>query len=139
MKFKLLLVAGILMSALAARDASADDATDCTLQVNPSSYVPLGQFFSYHLHIPFQCWGPQPPGGCVPLTVVFKGSKNGVADIPPSGESYPGGYSFVDWNLTGFQNPASGGFSGTYLRYAELRTPGGFLYCVTNTVAVVLQ
>lgn len=137
MRFSLFLIAGILMSAFTARDASADSV--CSLQVNPSSYVPLGQVFSYHINIEFSCFGPIPPGGCAPFTIVFRGSKNGVADIPPSGEYYPGTFGYGGSDLTGFQNPSSGGLTGTYLRYAEVRTPGGYLYCVTNTVAVVLQ
>jgi hypothetical protein len=56
------------------------------------------------------------------------------------GKVYPSTFnSFGLWNLTGYWNP--GGASGTYVRYAEIyaNNPAGYLYCVTNTVTVVLQ
>lgn len=80
------------------------------------------------------------PGPLPVFTVVFYGSKNGVVDILPSGELYPG--SFVmppyHWDLTGYQNPPSGGAGGTYVRYALIYY-NDTIICVTNPVTVVLQ
>ncbi|HYH96400.1 hypothetical protein [Hyalangium sp.] len=140
MKLKSILAAVVLMSALTASDAIAD--ANCSLNVNPSSYITLGQFFSFSINIqpPGVDFSPLPPyWPPTYFTVVFHGSKNGVADIPPSGEGYPGTVGYGTSVLTGFQNPPSGGISGTYLRYAQLYDNVGRLYCVTNTIAVVLQ
>jgi hypothetical protein len=141
------LVAGILMSALVARDAHADDT--CSLTISPSSFIEVDHTFSFGIYNKGLVWpGPWPPLGNpgAPFTVVFHGTKNGVEDIPPSGEVYPVTFNtYGQWTLTGYSNP--GGLSGTYLRHAEIyahspydpNNPRGYLYCTTNIVAVVLQ
>ena len=133
MKIKSVLAAGLLMSAFAAIDAHADNL--CSLTINPSSYVPLGQAFSYGIEI--GAFSPLPPDPR--YTVVFFGTKDGVADIPPGGEPYPGVFGLGHSDLTGFVNPPSGGFTGFYLRYAVMYDPAGHVYCTTNLVAVALQ
>jgi hypothetical protein len=147
MKFRSILVASILLSALVVRDAHADNI--CSLTISPSSYIEVGQTFSFGIYIRGLVWpGPPPPLGYPgpPFTVVFHGSKNGVDDIPPAGEAYPVTFNSVgQWTLTGYGNP--GGLSGTYLRYAKIyaynpydpNNPRGYLYCTTNIVAAVLQ
>jgi len=130
MKIKLSLAACILMSAFVAVDARAA----CTLDVS-AGYVPRGQLFSFQLSI----WdfGPFPPNPF--YTVVFFGTKNGVADIPSTGWGYPGTYTYGTSELTGFGNPLSGGISGTYVRYAVLYDPNGQVFCVTNPIPVILE
>lgn len=147
MKLTSILVAGILVSALAANDAHADNT--CSLSVSPSSYIEVGQTFSFGIYNRGLVWpGPFPPLGNprTPFTVVFYGSKNGVDDIPATGEEYPVTFTTLgQWTLTGYGNP--GGLSGTYLRFARIyahnpydpSNPRSYLYCTTNTVAVVLQ
>jgi hypothetical protein len=130
MKFKSTLAAGLLISAFASIEAHAD----CALAVNPSSYIPLGQTFSFGVDI--YDFSPLPP---LRFTIVFFGTKNGVVDIPPTGETYPGVFGFGHYNLTGFQNPPSGGLSGNYVRYAVLYDQNGNAWCVTNAIAVTLQ
>ncbi|WP_224369063.1 hypothetical protein [Hyalangium versicolor] len=139
MKLKSILAAAVLMSALATSEARAD--AYCSLNVNPGSYIPLGQVFTFTINITLRPEFSPLPAYWPPtsFTVVFQGSKNGVADIPPSGEGYPGTFGYGTSVLTGYQNPPSGGLSGTYLRYAQIYDNGGRLYCVTNTVAAVLQ
>lgn len=137
---KSILATVILISVFAASDARADQW--CSLTVNPSSYVEVGHTFSYGIDIAGMPWpGPTPPGGnpSPPFTVVFYGTKNGVADIPAGGEVYPATFGYGHSDLTGYVNP--GGFSGTYLRYAVVHPANypNYVYCVTNTVAVVLQ
>lgn len=139
MMLRSMLAGVLLLTTLATGRASADDF--CSLDVNPSSYVPVGQYFSYGIDIKVKLLpGPLPPPELrpgPPFTVVFHGSKNGVADIGSEGEFYPAGFGYGHSNLTGYGNP--GGFSGTYLRYAVIYDDDGREYCVTNTVAVVLQ
>ncbi|MCY1022945.1 hypothetical protein [Pyxidicoccus sp. MSG2] len=139
MNIKTILAAVVLVSALAASDSRADPSYDCSLSVSPSSYILLGQSFSYDINIPFYpSPGPFPPGyqGVYQrFTVVFYGP-----DLPASGETYPGTFGYWNSQLTGYQNPSTGGASGTYLRYATFYYyPTGTPYCTTNTVAVVLQ
>ncbi len=139
MKLQSILAAAVLMSPLAASTARADGY--CSLDVKPWSYITIGQFFSYSINIKGLILpGPYPPDWPpTGFTVAFHGSKNGVDDIPPSGEGYPGTFGYGTSELTGYQNPPSGGFGGTYLRYAVIYTNFGHYYCTTNTVAVVLQ
>jgi hypothetical protein len=136
-KTQTILAAVALVSVLAASDASADP-YECSLSVSPS-YVLRGQSFSYDINIPFfpnpGPWPPEYQGVYQRFTVVFYGP-----DLPPSGETYPGTSGYWGSSLTGYQNPPSGGFSGTYLRYATFYYyPTGVAYCTTNTVAVTLQ
>lgn len=130
MKIKLSLAACILMSVFAAIDARAD----CSLDVS-SGYIRRGQSFSFQLGI----WdfSPLPPNPF--YTVVFFGTKNGVVDIPSTGESYPGVYTEGVSDLGGFGNPLSGGVSGTYVRYAVLYDSNGQVFCVTNPIPVILE
>ena len=138
MKLKLILAAGMLMSVFATSDARADDW--CSLTVNQStySYIWRGQSFSYEININQQVWpGPMPPGGNPgpPFTIVFHDTNT-----PPSSEYYPGTFGYGYSVLTGYQNPSSGGFSGTYYRWAEVYdNKPGHIYCRTNVVTVVLQ
>ena len=146
MKLTSILLAAILMSALVAHDAHADET--CSLSINPASYVEVNHTFSFGIYNRGLVWpGPWPPLGNPgpPFTVVFHGSKDGVEDIPASGEEYPASFTTVgQWTLSGYSNP--GGISGTYLRYAQIyahnpydANPRSYLYCTTNVVAVVLQ
>lgn len=132
MKLRSILAAGLLVSALASGDARADEL--CSLTVNPMSFIPLGWFFSYGIDM--QSFSPIPPGQ---FTVVFFGTKNGVADIPATGETYPRTFPIGHLELTGYQNPGSGGFTGNYTRYAAIYYETGSLYCVTNQVSLTLQ
>ncbi len=143
MKLKSILAAVLLLSGLAAGSASANT---CTLSVS-SSYVPLDAPFSYSIGITrawtpwerYETWPPIEPIGGPPFSVVFYGTKNGVADIPASGEQYPYTLGFGYSTLTGYANVASGGFSGSYVRYADIYDDNGSYFCSTNAVSVVLQ
>ena len=132
MKLKSILAAGLLMSALAAADAHATPV--CTLTVNPGSFIPLGWAFSYHIEA--LDFGPWPPGQ---FTIKFFGTKNGVVDTPSDGEIYPRTFPLAIMDLTGYLNPATGGFTGDYTRVAVLFDPNGNVYCVTNQVSLTLQ
>lgn len=140
MKFKSIVSTAILFSAFAAGTASADQW--CSLSVNPSPFIQPGQLFSYGINISGQVWpGPFPPLGNPgpPFTVVFHGSKEGVQDIPESGETYPATFGLGYSNLTGYGNP--GNVGGVYERYAKIYSNHpypGHLYCVTNSIYVVL-
>jgi hypothetical protein len=70
---------------------------------------------------------------------VFFGTKNGVADIPSTGEPYPGVYTYGVSTLTGFGNPLSGAASGTYVRYVVLYDPYGQVFCTTNPIPAILE
>jgi hypothetical protein len=131
MKLKSILAVGLLMSAFASVEAHA---ADCSLTVNPGSFIPRGWAYSYGIDM--SDFGPLPPG---PFTVVFYGTKNGVADIPPGGETYPGAFPWGHIDLTGYLNPSSGGLTGNYTRYAVIYDPNHAVYCVTNQIAVTLQ
>jgi hypothetical protein len=132
-KLKLILVTGFLVSAFATVKAHAD----CSLTIQPSPFVPRGQFYSYGLQLT-DGFGPPPPPSVV-FTVVFHGTKNGVVDTPPAGEFYPGTFGLGTHNLTGFQNPPAGGLTGQYVRFAFIYDQSGNLTCVTNPVVVTLQ
>ena len=133
MKLKSILVVSLLTSALASIDAHADAV--CELTVNPSSFIPRGQAYSYGIDM--SDFGPFPPGA---FTVVFFGTKNGVADIPPGGETYPRTFPFGGHEeLTGYVNPPSGGLTGSYTRYAVIYDQNRVPYCVTNQISVTLQ
>ena len=142
MKLNSILAAGLLFCGFAAASASAGA---CTLSVS-NSYVPLNAPFSYTIGIVrigsprdrYETWPGEPVGG-PPFSVVFYGTKNGIADIPPSGEHYPYGLGFGNSTLTGYANVASGGFGGSYQRYADIYDNYGDYYCTTNTISVVLQ
>lgn len=130
MKLKLILAACILMSTFASIDAHAA----CSLDVS-SGFVPRGQSFSFTVAI--SDFGPFPPNPF--YSIVFFGTKNGVADIPSTGEPYPGLYTYGNNVLTGFANAMSDVFSGTYVRWAVLYDPNGQVFCVTNPIPVILQ
>lgn len=133
MKFKSVLISALLLCGLVAGHASANP-TGCSLSVS-QSYVPVGQTFSYGVNI-FELYpGPLAPPA-YPYTVVFYGTKNGVSDIPPEGETYPAMFDRGNHTLTGYGNP--GGVDGHYLRYA-LIYKFDQLFCVTNLVSVTLQ
>jgi hypothetical protein len=130
MKLTSILAAGLLMSVFAASDARADQF--CSLSVSPSSYIALGEAYSFGVDIA-ACSGLGNP----PFTVVFYGTRNGVFDTP-GGQTYPGSFGFGHSTLGGLQNPLSGGFGGDYVRYAVVYSPSGY-YCTTNAVEVELQ
>jgi hypothetical protein len=130
MKLKLILAACILMSTFASIDAHAA----CSLDIS-SGYVPRGQAFSFTVAI----WdfGPFPPNPF--YSIVFFGTKNGVADIPSTGWAHPGLYTYGNNVLTGFGNPMSGEASGSYVRWAVLYDPNGQVFCVTNPIPAILE
>ena len=130
MKLKSILAVAVLMSAFASIDARAD----CKLEITPSSYIPLGQSFSFGVDI--YDFGPLPP---FQFTIVFFGTKNGVFDIPATGEAYPGVFGFAKYNLTGYQNPPSGGLTGNYTRFVVIFNQFNQVFCVSNTISVTLQ
>jgi hypothetical protein len=134
MKFKSMLMSALLLSGLMVGHANAAT-TGCSLSVS-QSYVAVGQTFSYGVTIFELLPGPFPPPSYKPYTVVFYGSKNGVSDIPASGETYPATFARGSHTLTGYGNP--GGYSGNYLRYAVIYKEGQY-FCVTNSVNVTLQ
>jgi hypothetical protein len=82
-------------------------------------------------------FGPLPPDP--QYRIIFFGAKNGVTDIPPSGEAYPGTYNVGTYVLTGFGNPPSGGFSGNYIRWVLIYDKNNHLFCASNAVNVTLQ
>jgi hypothetical protein len=131
MKLKSTLAVGVLMSALVSIEARAD----CTLEIQPSSYIPLGQTFSFFVKL----YDFGPPTPFHDFTLVFFGTKNGVADIPPTGEAYPGIFHLADYSLNGFQNPPQGGLSGNYTRYLVAFDQNGHVFCVSNTITATLQ
>lgn len=133
MKFKSVLMSAALLGGLMAGQAIANP-TGCSLSVS-QSYVPVGQMFTYGVGIYELYPGPQPPPS-YPYSVVFYGTKNGVNDIPPEGETYPAMFDRGNNTLTGYGNP--GGYSGYYLRYA-LIYKFDQLFCVTNLVSVTLE
>jgi hypothetical protein len=138
MKLKSILSSALLLLAFAANSASA---LPCTLSAS-TSYVPLNAPFSYTIGISQIFTGPWYERELVgegPFNVVFYGTKNGVADIPPSGENYPYTLGYGYSTLTGYANVASGGFSGSYQRYADIYDSTGAYYCTTNTISIVLQ
>jgi hypothetical protein len=131
MKLKFILSTFVLTCAFASINAHAA----CALDVSPSGYIARGQAFSYLLSI--SDFGPFPPNPY--YTVKFFGTKNGVADIPSTGEPYPGIYGHGGFDLSGFANPLSGGFSGYYVRYAVLYDTNGQVWCTTNPIPVILE
>lgn len=133
MKIKSMLMSALLLSGLMAGHASA---TTCALSAS-SSYISVGQSFTLGVFInPGLLPGPYPTPYFRPYTVVFYGTKNGVSDIPASGETYPAAIPNYYSTLTGYGNP--GGYSGNYLRYALIYA-NGQVVCVTNSVNVTLQ
>ncbi len=136
MKFKSIVKFAAVFLAIYAGNAKADFA--CQLSVVPANWwegnnpIYVGQSFGYGINIGyFPQQGPYPPTPTYQFTVKFYGP-----DIP-AGEAYPGSYPTGFHYLGGFYNP--GGISGTYNRYAVLSWPGGYTYCTTNDVNVVLQ
>ncbi|HEX3766105.1 MAG TPA: hypothetical protein VHW23_45725 [Kofleriaceae bacterium] len=93
------------------------------------------QFFTYTVSI----WDFGPLDPAAAFTIVFFGAKNGVTDIPASGEQYPGTFGYGDNVLTGYQNLPSGAVVGNYIRWALIYDRLGNLSCVTNAVNVTLQ
>jgi hypothetical protein len=148
MKLKSLLIAALALGGLAAGQASAQNSekdaplypnigsADCTLAASHYN-VPVGQSYSYLVRVSFTDFSPLPPPTYRPFTVVFYGTKNGVSDIGPGGETYPsnvpGNYATV---LPGYFN--TGAFTGSYVRYARIYR-NGQLFCVTNAVSMSLQ
>jgi len=135
MKFKSCLAVSMLASALVSVEARA---AECHLEVKPSSFIARGFSYYYELLI-WDGFGPGAPPGFVTFTVKFFGAKDGVIDTPPNGEDYPGSYGFGLFNLTGFENPVSGGLTGHYIRYAVITDQNGNFACMTNPVEVQLQ
>lgn len=136
MKLKSILAATALLSAFVAGNANA--AYSCSLGVNPSNVVLPGHYFSYSIDITqMPEVGPFLPSGSPPFTVVFHGSKDGVEDIPPSGETYPATFGVGYSTLTGYGNP--GNVGGLYERHATIYG-SAFPYpaCTTNSVYVLL-
>jgi hypothetical protein len=140
MKRKQAIAAALLLSAFGATSAQADEY--CSLSVS-SWYVPVGASFSFDVNIGAKILpGPLPPNGIgyyAPLTVVFHGTKNGVWDTGPNGWQHPSTVGFGTSTLTGYGNPASGGFGGQYDRYAFVYDRFGNFYCSTNSVSTILQ
>jgi hypothetical protein len=136
MKFRLVVLMGLMLSALLVQEAKADYYT-CSLSAS-ANYVPVGQTFSYTINVGFvqtlPSPGPYPPRG--PVSVVFYGTKNGISDIAYPGESYPGLFPLGTSVLTGYGNP--GGASGFYTRYAFIYFNGNAV-CVTNQIGINLQ
>jgi hypothetical protein len=143
MKLKSLLIAALALAGLAAGQASAQDSEknspnypNCSLAAS-HSYVPVGQSYNYSIRVSFVDFGPLPGPTFRPFTVVFYGTKNGVSDIGPEGETYPsnipGNYTAI---LPGYYN--TGAFAGNYMRYA-LIYKNGQLFCVTNAIGITLQ
>lgn len=130
MKLKISLAIATLVSVLAVVDAHA---ASCSLSA--PSVVARGQFFAYTVDI----WDFGPLDPAAAFTIVFYGAKNGVTDIPPSGEPYPGTFGYGDHVLTGFQNSPSGAVVGSYIRWALIYDRLGNLSCVTNSVNLTLQ
>lgn len=135
MKLKWVVAAFALVSVLAPFPAHADE-SGCTLDISPSGFIPLGATFSFNVFIAGG-FSPLPPNHT--FTIVFFGTKNGVTDIPSSGEPYPGTYDFGSHELTGFGNPSSGVASGFYVRYAVIYNSDGSQWCTTNPIPAILQ
>ncbi len=136
MKMKSLAISALLLTGLiASHQVSATPY--CTLSAS-QSYVPFGQPFTYGISINDQLPGPLPPPWYRVFRVVFYGYKNGVADIPASGETYPGLFPYYNSTLTGFANV--GPFTGNYIRFALIYQGDSTQpYCSTNAVNVTLQ
>ncbi len=133
--------AAILLSFVGAGSASAQ--TFCYLN-SSSNNIPAGEAFTLSFAVeyepiePFsepQFPRPRPPQA--PFSITFFGSKDGVADIGPGGETYPGTFGFGPNTLTGYGNP--GGLTGTYLRYGVIRDAVGRNICTTNSISIYLQ
>jgi hypothetical protein len=133
MKFKSIVMSALLLTGLAAGHVQA--APSCSLSAS-HSYVAVGQDFTYGISINDSLPGPLPPPWYRIFTVVFYGFKNGVADIPASGETYPALFPYYNSTLTGYNN--IGGLTGQYIRYA-LILQNGQVVCVTNAVNITLQ
>jgi hypothetical protein len=133
MKFKSIVMSALLLTSLAAGHVQA--APSCSLSAS-HSYVTLGQDFTYGISINDSLPGPLPPPWYRIFTVVFYGAKNGVVDIPASGETYPALFPYYNSTLTGYNN--IGGLTGQYIRYA-LIFQGNQLVCITNAVNVTLE
>ncbi len=149
MKLNALLIAVLALGGLATGQASAQSsekeappqshpntgAKICTLAASHYT-VPVGQSYSYSVQLSYSDFSPLPPPSVRPFTVVFFGTKNGVSDIGPGGETYPvnvpGHYATT---LPGYYN--TGAFTGNYLRYARIYR-NGELFCVTNAVEMTL-
>jgi hypothetical protein len=148
MKLKSLLIASLALGGLFTGQASAQKSemdaqshpnigsADCSLAAS-HYYVPVGQSYSYSIRVSFADFSPLPPPTFRPFTVVFFGTKNGVSDIGPGGETYPsnipGNHPAV---LPGYFN--TGAFTGSYVRYARIYRDGQ-LFCVTNSINMSLQ
>jgi hypothetical protein len=148
MKLKLLLTAFLALGGLAAGLAGAQSSENeprenngyngyrCSLTAS-HYYVPIGQSYSYTVWTAYTQFSPLPPPTDRPITVVFYGSKNGVPDIGPGGETYPAFFpGNATVNLPGYFN--TGNFTGTYFRYAVIHK-NGVPVCVTNAVSMILQ
>ena len=143
MKLKSLFIAALALGSLAAGQATAQDSEknsptypNCSLAAS-HSYVPIGQSYNYSIRVLFPDFSPLPPPTFRPFTVVFYGTKNGVSDIGPEGETYPsnipGNHTAI---LPGYYN--TGAFAGNYVRYALIYRDGQ-LFCVTNAIGISLQ
>jgi hypothetical protein len=141
MKLKSVFALGLIATAFFGTSAYANGNGNCWLSVS-QSYVPLGQSFNFDITLGNQILpGPLPPNrpaSLPPFTIVFYGTKDGVEDIP-QGFQHPSMAGFGQSSLTGYGNPPSGGFGGTYLRFAVVYNSDGEIHCTTNTVATVLE
>jgi hypothetical protein len=130
----------LLLSLVGAGKASAQ--TLCSLSSSLNN-VPVGVAFTLSFDVDYEPPEPgvrppvNPPRPQVPFTISFFGTKNGVADIGPGGETYPGSFGFGLNTLTGYGNP--GGLTGTYIRYGVVRDATGRNICTTNSISVFLQ
>jgi hypothetical protein len=133
--------AAVLLSLAFAGSASAQ--TFCSLY-SSSDNVPAGAPFTLGFEVVYEPGElksvPQfppvsPPQA--PFTITFYGDKDGVPDIGPAGETYPGTFDFGPNTLTGYANP--GGLTGTYLRYGVIRDASGKYVCRTNSISIYLQ
>ncbi len=146
MKLKSMLISALALGGLFAGQASAQNSEKeppndggsvrCSLTAS-HYYVPVGQSYSYTIRTRYAEFSPLPPPTYRPITVVFYGTKNGVPDIGPEGETYPATFrGNASVELTGYFN--TGSFTGNYFRYALIYKEGQ-LVCVTNGISMTLQ
>jgi hypothetical protein len=73
------------------------------------------------------------------LSLFWFGDKNGVTDLPASGQQYSSTIGLGQFNLGPYVNDASGAKVGEYRRYALVYDRNGRLYCSTNLVTATLK
>lgn len=131
--------------------SGAAKATECSLSLNQmywwnGNYVQQGHTWAYGITLSpgyYPNAGPYNPNfnGLWTLLVDVAFYGTGINPNGP-GEVYPGPVmqGQTTWQthwVTGFGNP--GGISGTYTRYAVLRSAYGDEFCRTNSIDVTLQ